>query len=84
LEDTALRDAFYQDIQFNVSGGSKSKFYISTGYQNDEGLMLKVISKKLNFRFKFDTELTDKIKLNVNLNPSNTKRKTCCQFYRLC
>jgi TonB-linked SusC/RagA family outer membrane protein len=73
-QDTALRDAFYQDIQFNVSGGSKkSKFYISTGYQNDEGLMLKSNFQKLNFRFKFDTELTDKIKLNVNLNPSNTK-----------
>lgn len=73
-QDTALRDAFYQDLQFNVSGGSKkSKFYISTGYQNDEGLMLKSNFQKLNFRVKFDTELTDKIKLNVNLNPSNTK-----------
>lgn len=73
-QDAALRDAFYQDIQFNVSGGTKkSKFYISTGYQNDEGLMLKSNFQKLNFRFKFDTELTDKIKLNVNLNPSNTK-----------
>ena len=73
-QDTALRDAFYQDVQFNVSGGSKkSKYYISTGYQNDEGLMLKSNFQKLNFRVKFDTELTDKIKLNINLNPSNTK-----------
>lgn len=73
-QDEALRNAFYQDLQFNVSGGSKkNKFYASLGYQNDEGLMLKSSFQKLNFRFKFDSELTDKIKLNVNLNPSNTK-----------
>lgn len=70
----ALRNAFFQDYQFNVSGGSKkNKFYASLGYQNDEGLMLKSNFQKLNFRFKFESELTDKIKLNLNLNPSNTK-----------
>ncbi|MEZ7506839.1 SusC/RagA family TonB-linked outer membrane protein [Flavobacterium sp. Arc2] len=73
-QDEALRTAFYQDLQFNVSGGSKkNSFYISTGYQNDQGLMLKSNYQKLNFRFKFDSQLTDKIKLNVNLNPSNTQ-----------
>lgn len=73
-QDEALRTAFYQDLQFNVSGGSKkNSFYISTGYQDDQGLMLKSNFQKLNFRFKFDSQLTDKIKLNVNLNPSNTK-----------
>ena len=69
----ALRTAFYQDLQFNVSGGSKkNSFYVSSGFQKDDGLMLKSNFQKLNFRFKFDSELTDKIKLNVNLNPSNT------------
>lgn len=73
-QDKALRTAFYQDVQFNVSGGGKKNtFYISTGYQNDEGLMLKSNFQKLNFRLKFDSQLTDKIKINVNLNPSNTK-----------
>ncbi len=73
-QKAALRKAFYQDIQFNVSGGSKkNKFYISTGYQNDQGLMLRSEFKKLNFRVKFDSDITDKIKLSINLNPSNTK-----------
>ncbi|WP_418263223.1 SusC/RagA family TonB-linked outer membrane protein [Flavobacterium faecale] len=75
-QDEALRNAYYQDIQFNVSGGSKkSKFFISTGYQYDQGLMLKSEYQKLNFRVKYDLALTDKIKLNINLNPSNTKRE---------
>ncbi|GIZ08622.1 SusC/RagA family TonB-linked outer membrane protein [Flavobacterium sp. UMI-01] len=73
-QDEALRTAYYQDVQFNVSGGSKkSKFFISTGYQYDQGLMLKSEFQKLNFRVKYDAALTDKIKLNINLNPSNTK-----------
>ncbi|WP_366182509.1 TonB-dependent receptor [Flavobacterium ovatum] len=73
-QDEALRTAIYQDIQFNVSGGSKkSNFYISTGFQNDQGLMLKSNFQKLNFRLKYNTDLTDKIKLSLNLNPSNTK-----------
>lgn len=70
----ALRKAYYQDMQFNVSGGSnKNKFFISVGYQNDQGLMLKSEFEKLNFRAKFDLQLTEKLKLNINLNPSNTK-----------
>ena len=73
-QDEALRTAYYQDMQFNVSGGGeKNKFYISTGYQNDQGLMLKSEFEKLNFRAKFDLKLTDKLRLNINLNPSNTK-----------
>ena len=73
-QNEALRSADYQDIQFNVSGGSKkSKYYVSTGFQNDQGLMLKSQYKKLNFRVKYDAELSDKLTLNLNLNPSNTK-----------
>ncbi len=73
-QDEVLRTAYYQDIQFNVSGGSKkTKYYVSTGYQSDEGLMLKSSFQKLNFRVKLDVALTDKLTLNLNLNPSNTK-----------
>lgn len=70
----ALHTAYYQDLQFNVSGGSNNnKFFLSVGYQDDEGLMLKSEFEKLNFRAKFDLQLTDRLKLNINLNPSNTK-----------
>lgn len=73
-QDEVLRNASYQDIQFNVAGGSKkNKFFISTGYQNDQGLMLRSEFKKLNFRVKYDSQISDKVKLSINLNPSNTK-----------
>lgn len=73
-QDEALRTALYQDLQFNVSGGTEnSKFYISTGYQKDQGLMLKSNFEKLNFRVKYESKLTDKLKVNINLNPSNNK-----------
>ena len=81
-QNEALRDAVYQDIQFSASGGSKkNSFYLSTGYQSDQGLMLKSDFQKLNFRFKFDSELTDKIKLNINLNPSTTKTERPTRDY---
>lgn len=73
-QDEVLRDAVYQDIQFSASGGSaKNKYRLSLGYQSDQGLMLKSDFKKLNFRFNFDSQLTDKIKFDLNLNPSNNK-----------
>ena len=72
-QNSVLRNAYYQDTQFNVSGGSKNnKYYISTGLQKDQGLMLKSDFQKLNFRAKFDLALSDKVKLNINLNPSYT------------
>lgn len=73
-QDEVSRTGLYQDLQLNVSGGNKkNKFYISTGYQADQGMMLKSNFQKFNFRIKYDSELTDRIKLSVNLNPSNTK-----------
>jgi TonB-dependent starch-binding outer membrane protein SusC len=73
-QEEALRTAYYQDLQFSASGGGeKSKFFLSVGYQDDEGIMQKSNFEKLNFRAKFDLKLTDKLTLDVNLNPSNTK-----------
>lgn len=86
-QDFALRTATYKDIQFNVSGGGKTnKYYISTGYQGDEGLMLNSNFEKLNVRVKYDSQLTDKLKLRVNMNPSQTKTErpgtNFTDFYR--
>jgi TonB-linked SusC/RagA family outer membrane protein len=73
-QDEVLRTALYRDIQFSVSGGNKDvKYFISSGYQQEEGLMLNSDSERLNFRAKVDVALSKKVKLQVNLNPSHTK-----------
>ena len=76
-QSKALRTAVYRDTQFNVSGGIKGlRYYVSTGYQEDEGMMLKSNFQKINFRTKVDIDLTSKLKLSINLNPSHTKTET--------
>jgi TonB-linked SusC/RagA family outer membrane protein len=72
-----LRNAEFKNIQFGATGGIKAmKYYISAGYQGDQGIMLKSNFQKLNFRTKFDIELSKKVKLNVNLNPSYTAKES--------
>ncbi|MFZ4107045.1 SusC/RagA family TonB-linked outer membrane protein [Flavobacterium sp.] len=72
-----LRNGEFKNIQFGASGGTKSmKYFISAGYQGDQGIMLKSDFQKLNLRTKFDIELSKRVKLNVNLNPSYTAKES--------
>ncbi|MSP85493.1 MAG: TonB-dependent receptor [Flavobacteriaceae bacterium] len=76
-QSEVLRTAEFKNIQFGATGGNKNiKYFISAGYQGDQGIMLKSDFQKLNFRTKFDIELSKKIKLNVNLNPSYTSKES--------
>ena len=76
-QDEVLRTAEFKNIQFGATGGTKSiKYYISAGYQGDQGIMLKSDFQKLNFRTKFDIELSKKVKLSVNINPSYTEKES--------
>ena len=72
-----LRNGEFKNIQFGATGGTKAiKYYISAGYQGDQGIMLNSNFQKLNFRTKFDIELSKRVKLNVNLNPSYTAKES--------
>lgn len=72
-----LRNGEFKNIQFGATGGTKAmKYYVSAGYQGDQGIMLKSNFQKLNFRTKFDIELSKRVKLNVNLNPSYTSKES--------
>ena len=76
-QSEVLRNAEFKNIQFGATGGTKAmKYYISAGYQGDQGIMLKSNFQKLNFRTKFDIELSKRVKLNVNLNPSYTSKES--------
>lgn len=78
----SLRPATFQNLQFGVSGGSKAvKYYLSTAYQGDEGMMYKSNYEKFNLRGKMDIELSKKVKLSVNLNPSYSKREAPSQNF---
>lgn len=75
-QQEALRTANVQNLQLAVSGGRKDvKYYISGGYQKDQGMMHHSEYDKFNLRTKLDAQLSDRVKLTFNLNPSYNKRE---------
>lgn len=75
-QDQALRNATVQNVQLNVSGGSRVlKYYISGGYQDDPGLMYHSEYKKYNLRTKLEAQLSNRVKITLNTNPSYINRE---------
>lgn len=75
-QDEALRSATVRNLQIGVSGGSKQlKYYISGGYQRDQGLMYHSEYDRYSIRTKLDAQLSKKVKLTFNFNPSYNKRE---------
>ena len=78
----SIRPGMFQNVDLSVSGGSKSaKYYVSGGYQGDEGMMYKSTFNKYNFRVKTDIEISKKVKLAINLNPSYTNKQSPSQNF---
>lgn len=75
-QSQALRDATVQNIQLSVSGGSRTaKYFISGAYQKDQGLMYHSEYDRYNIRAKLETQLSNRVKFNFNVNPSYIKRE---------
>jgi len=76
-QSESLRPALIKNLQLSVSGGKKDiHYYISGGYQKDQGMMFKSNYEKLNIRAKLDFELSRTVKLTINLNPSYTTKES--------
>ena len=70
-QDVVLRSGRFSNVNLSALGGNKNlKYYISGGYNKDEGMMLKSKSERYAFQSKIDVDLSAKVKLSVNLNPS--------------
>jgi TonB-dependent starch-binding outer membrane protein SusC len=81
-QNESLSPAMLQNVQFGVSGGSKTvKYFFSAGYQGEDGMMYKSNYEKFNVRAKLDIELSKKVKLIINMNPSYTKRESPSQNF---
>jgi TonB-linked SusC/RagA family outer membrane protein len=86
-QDEALRTGVNKNVQLSAAGGSKSlKYFISGGYQRDEGMMQHSNFEKYNVRTRLDAQLSKRVKLSININPSYTKRErpsvNFTDFYR--
>jgi len=84
----AIRTANVKNLQMNVSGGNSGvKYYISGGYQNDQGMMYHSEYERFTAKAKIDAQLSKKVKLSFNFNPSYIKRErpsaNYTDFFRL-
>jgi TonB-dependent starch-binding outer membrane protein SusC len=84
----AIRSASVQNIQLSASGGNAGvKYYLSGGYQNDQGMMYHSEYERFTVKAKIDADLSKKVKMSFNFNPSYIKRErpatTYTDFFRL-
>lgn len=75
-QNEAIRNAGTKNIQLNISGGNSGvKYYISGGFQKDQGMMYHSEYDRYNVRAKIDAQVTKRVKFSFNVNPSYIKRE---------
>ncbi|WP_229320878.1 SusC/RagA family TonB-linked outer membrane protein [Larkinella knui] len=72
-QDVILRDAPIQNHQLSVSGGAeKSRYAISFGYYDQEGIILKSGFKRYTLRANLDNDLNSRLKVGLTMQGAYT------------
>jgi TonB-linked SusC/RagA family outer membrane protein len=75
-QEEALRNANVSNVQLNVSGGGGNvRYFLSGGFQRDQGLMYHSDYDKYNVRARMDADLSKRVKVSFNVNPSYIRRE---------
>ncbi len=70
-QDVIFRIAPIQNYQVSANGGNeKTKYFISGGYYNQEGIVLTSNYKRFNLRSNIDTQISQKIKIGSSISGS--------------
>lgn len=70
-EESQRGAAQINNYQLDISGGNtNTKYYISTQYIEDEGLLKDNYNNKLNFQGRLSTKLSEKFEIGFNFRPS--------------
>ncbi len=72
-QDAIIQSAQTRDLNVSLSGGdTKSKYYISGQYFDQEGIIISTQLKRYNFKINYDNNVTQKLKIATSLNLSNS------------
>jgi len=72
-QELALVDGSVQDFGVSVSGGSeKTRFFISTGFNNTDGIVRGNELERYSFRTNIDHTISDKFKVGTNTSISKS------------
>ena len=70
-----FRPAIIQNHELSVSGGNdKSTYFISGGYQKQDGILLNSSYERINFKTSISTRLARWVAIGTNVNFSYTKQ----------
>ncbi len=72
-QDLIFEAAPIQSYNVSVQGGSESVgYYIAGGYYSQDGIIENSGFDRYSFRLNLDADITDRLKIGLNLNPSFT------------
>lgn len=82
LEQASRDNPITRNYQFDVGGGSRlTKYYFSGQFVQDEGLVKDNEYRAMNLQARFNTKLSDKVKLGINFRPSFSRQRRSAQQY---
>ncbi|WP_180272304.1 TonB-dependent receptor [Maribacter sp. 4U21] len=80
--DDVFRDAVIQSHNLSVSGRSeKTKWFVSGGYFNQEGLIIGSDFERFTARINLETQLSDAVKFGVNMTPSVSNQNSVVEGF---
>ncbi len=72
--DDTYRQSITTNHRLTVSGGDdKNNFYIAGGFLKNEGIVPRAFAKSTDFTGKFNTDLTNKVKLSTKISAAFTQ-----------
>ncbi|RZK13901.1 MAG: TonB-dependent receptor, partial [Pedobacter sp.] len=74
--DELYRNAFFQRHNLAFSGGNKDiKYFVSGGYQDQDGIVTNTSMRALNFRSNIEGQVSKKLKVGANISLTQTNNK---------
>lgn len=75
--DEVLRRGVTKNIDLSASGGNdRNKFFVSGGYFEQNGIVIRSDFKRYSGKFNFNTDVTDFLKVGINNSLTRTEQNT--------
>ena len=75
-QDALYQNALVQRHNLTFSGGNNgTRYLISAGYQDQDGIIVSTFQRRLNLRANIDAELTKKLKVGSSIFVTNTSNR---------
>lgn len=73
-QDELYRNAFFQRHNLSFSGGAKDiKYFVSSGYQDQDGIVTATSMRTVNFRTNVEANVSKRMKVGANISYTQTR-----------